>query len=279
MPAVLELLTGFATAPGATFTGLTMASGNTLTVRNARLDSRVWLLDLWAFNNAAGTFRVRSPKLHDNVQGIRVPVTASDATPLLHRGWVQRLVPQDVLTAEITGSAVAGQIETASMLLWYEDVPLQGARFIDKPTLLSNGISEQGVSLAITTGVGGGYTGQRAVNADNDNFKANTDYALVGYQVSAAGASVRWQGIDVGNLGIGGPCIVTSKMVTASWFVRLSEHYAMPLIPVFNSANKGAILVDVATSQAGVAVTVVSFFVELLPGKAPAATGPIPPGR
>jgi hypothetical protein len=267
----LEVITGIATAPSSTFTGLTMASGNSLTVRNARLDSKVWLLDAWAFNNVAGTLRVRSPKLHDNVQGIRLPVTASDATPLLHRGYPQRLIPQDTLIAELTGSAVGGQIETASLLLYYEDLPGQMARFIDIPTLMKAGVNDIGVSLAITTGVGGNYTGQRAVNADFDLFKANTDYALVGYQVSAAGGTVRWQGVDVGNLGIGAPCTVTSKHMTASWFLRLTHHFGIPLIPVFNSANRGGILVDVATSQAGTAVTVVSIFVELAPGMAPQA--------
>lgn len=272
MPAGLEVITGTVTAPGATITALTMAAGNSATVRNARLNSKVWLIDAWAFNNAAGTMRIRSPKLHDAVNGIRLPVTASDASPLLHRYYPQVLIPQDVLTLELSGSAVGGQIETASFLLWYEDLPGQAARFIDVPTLMKAGVNVMGVQLAITTGAGGGYTGQRAINGDFDNFKANTDYALIGYQVSAAGATVRWQGVDVGNLGLAGPCIATSKDLTAEWFIDKSRFYNMPLIPVFNSANRGGILVDVATSQAATAVTVISLFVELQAGVAPQAT-------
>lgn len=273
MPPGLEVITSFATAPGvAAFAATTMASGNSATVRNARLNSKVWLVDTWAFNNAAGTMRIRSPKLHDAVNGIRLPITANDATPLLHRGYPQVLIPQDVMTLEIQGSAVAGQIETMSQLIWYEDLPGQAARFIDVPTLMKAGVNVMGVQLAITPGVAGGYSGQRAINADNDNFKANTDYALIGYQLSAAAATVRWQGVDVGNLGLGGPGVVTSKDLTAEWFIDKARFYSMPLIPVFNSANRGGILVDVATSQAGTAVTVITLFVELQAGVAPQAT-------
>jgi hypothetical protein len=40
----------------------------------------------------------------------------------------------------------------------------------------------------------------------------------------------------------------------------------MPLIPVFNSANKGGILIDAAQDENGTDVTVNSIFAELSPG-------------
>ena len=52
----MELISGKVTAPGSTLTALTMAAGNSLTVRNASLTSDVRLLDMWAMNNAAGIF-------------------------------------------------------------------------------------------------------------------------------------------------------------------------------------------------------------------------------
>ena len=128
MPAGLEVIAGQATAPSATFTALTMNAGNTLTVRNAALATDVRLINMWAKNQVAGVFRVRSPKLHDNVQGIRMRNPSASAIEMLPWNTFQKLVPQDNLVAEITGSAVAGQFEQGAMLLYYADLPGQMAR-------------------------------------------------------------------------------------------------------------------------------------------------------
>src|SRR5688572_9967463 len=69
--ACLELLTGFVTAPDTTQTALTMATGNSLTVRAAGPNSLAKLLTLWVDVQLRGIFRLRSPKLHDNNQGLR----------------------------------------------------------------------------------------------------------------------------------------------------------------------------------------------------------------
>lgn len=124
----MELISGRATAPGATLTALTMAAGNSLTVRFANLNSKIYLINMWAQNNAAGIFRVRSPKLHDNVQGIRYRIDAADPVPLFPLGASQILTPQDTLIAEISGSATGGQIEQGQLLIWYADLPGSNAR-------------------------------------------------------------------------------------------------------------------------------------------------------
>ena len=106
----------------------------------------------------------------------------------------------------------------------------------------------------------------------NDNFKANTDYALLGAMVDTRVGTVRVQGVDTGNLGVGIPGEPTQRHVMSNWFQRLSAAMRRPLIPVFNSANKQAILVD-ATGHTGAVTSVITLYmVELMPGKAPAAT-------
>jgi len=265
MGAALEVITGFATAPGTTFTALTMAAGNSATIRNTPLDKKIALLTLWVDNQAAGTFRVRSPKLHDNVQGIRVDVTASDVVELMPAGVGQRLFPQDLLTLEITGSATAGDVETAALLVWYEDLPGQAARLIGIDELNKRGQYLIGVENTLALGTAGGYSGEEAVNVEFDLFKANTDYALVGYLVDTEAAVIRWRGADTGNLGVGGPGNETLRHVTSEWFARLTRVFNMPLIPVFNSANRAGILLDGAQDENGADPTVTSLFVELSP--------------
>ncbi len=269
----LEVIEGFATAPGATFTALTMSAGNSLQVRNGPLGKKIYLLTMWAANQVTGVFRIRSPRLHDNVQGIRGTVvgvnTTAHAQTLTPDDLMQPLISQDVLIAELTGSAVAGDIESGAALLWYEDLPGINARLITDPQLATRGVNIFTVEVALTPGAGGGFTGARSINATFDLFKANTDYALVGYLVNAEAAAVRFTGIDTGNLGVGGPgstaATVPERRLTEEWFQRISRLTALPTIPVFNSANKFGITVDAATNENATAVTVTAVMVELAP--------------
>ena len=264
MPA-LELIGGQATQPSTTFTALTMNAGNSNTVRNTNSDVNPILLNAWTDCQAGGNLRIRSPRLHDNVQGIRLVSIIGEPWPLLPFGRSQNLISQDTLTLEITGSNTAGDIECAGFLIYYPELPGVNARFIDADELNTRGVNIMGQENTLATGTAGGWSGQEAINAEFDNFKANTDYALVGYLTSAECCSIRWQGADSGNLGVGGPGNIAPQMGTADWFRKLSDFYKLPLIPVFNSANKNAILIDAHQDENGADPTVTSIFVELAP--------------
>ena len=181
MPKGLEVVCGQATAPGATLTALTMNAGNSSTVRMAPLNANVALLSWWGRNNAAGIGRIRSPRLHDNVQGLRFRIPATDPSYIQPMGPWQRLIPQDTLTLEVSGSAVGGQTEQMGMLIYYTDLPGVAARLIGLDELYKRAQNLWTTEIAITPGVSGGYSGQVAINSTFDNFKANTDYALIGY--------------------------------------------------------------------------------------------------
>ena len=272
MPKALEIITGQVTAPGGTITALTMSPGNSSTVRNAALNSYAALLQFWGRNNAAGVLRIRSPKLHDNVQGIRVRIPATDPNPLMTYYHNQRLVPQDTLTLELSGSAVGGQIEQAAFLIYYTDLPGAASHLIGVPELLSRTNNVWTTEIPITPGVAGFYSGQVAINSAFDNFKANTEYALVGYHVDAQCTAVRFTGPDFANLGLGGPGLMNAttagesgRFLTARWFISLTELLGIPLIPVFNAANKFGTLVDIMQNQAGATVNVTAILHEIAP--------------
>ena len=84
---VLELLCGFVTAPSTTQTALTMATGDSLQLRSTPEGKKVRMLSPWTDQQTAGSLRVRSPRLHDNVQGIRLRSVASEVYPLLPLQW------------------------------------------------------------------------------------------------------------------------------------------------------------------------------------------------
>lgn len=266
----LEIIAGFVTAPDTTQTALTMAAGNSLTVRAAAPNAPVRLLTAWVDAQLRGVCRVRSPKLHDNVQGIRFATIASMPQPPIDPMFSQTLYSQDVLTVDLSGSATAGDIETFAALIRYDDLPGQNARLVLPSDVKARMVNLVTVENTLATGTAGGWSGEEAINADFDLWKANTDYALLGYTVSpVAGqtvgecAAVRFRGPDTGNLGVGGPGMEDMRHLTGRWFVWLSERSGLPCIPVFNSANRGGTLVDAATDENGLDVIVTSFWAEL----------------
>jgi hypothetical protein len=262
MPAI-ELLTGFVTAPGATLTALTMASGNSLTIRNTALEANILLLNAWTKNQAAGVLRIRSPRMHDNVQGIRLGARATEPRPLLPFAAPQKLITQDTLVVELSGSATAGDIETACMLVYYPELPGIEAKLITPDELQTRMVDIMATENTILAGTTGGYTGEEALSAEFNQFKANTEYAILGYLCSVLCAAVRYRGSDFGNLGLGGPGHDYSRTFTANWFVDLSYQTGLPCIPVFNSANISNVLIDVAQDENGTDPTIQTICAEL----------------
>jgi len=240
-----------------------MASGNSLTVRNAAPESRIEVLQAWVDSQGSDLLRLRSPQMHDNVQGIRLRHVAGEVDPLLPPGYSQRLTPQDTLIAELAGSATAGDIETACLLVHYEDLPGIDGRFLSPEDVRSGMKNILTVENTLALGTSGGYSGEEAINAEFSLLKANTDYAILGYHVSAECACIRYRGIDFGNLGLGGPGNDSDKQLTGRWFVHLSEMVGAPLIPVFNSANASGVLLDGAQDENGTDVTVSTILAEM----------------
>ena len=271
MGQALELIAGFTTAASTTATALTMCTGNSLTIRSADIRSRVSLLATWANEQADGYYRIRSPRLHDNNQGIRIVTNASTPSPTYpFSKFRQPLIPQDVLVVENTGSGTSGDIEHVCLLVHYEDLPGVSGRFISPDQLNTWGVNMMGQEVSLSLGTSGDYSGEVAINALSgcDQWKANTDYALVGGVVAANFAACRIRGVDTGNIGLGFPANAALPHDTAQWFVDLSNNFGLPLIPVINAANRQAVFVDGAQDENGTDSTVTLFLVELKPATA-----------
>lgn len=265
MPPALDTVTSQGTAIGAALAATTIASGDSFTVKNANLASAAWQLNFWTHNLVAGMVRIRSPKLHDNVDAIRARTLIATLDPLQPLGTKQKLYPQDTLIVELAGSAVGGNIESVVQMIYYEDLPGQATRFITPDTLMSRQKQLHGVRLALTLGTTVGYNGARAINGDVDQLHANTDYAILGITSDINTAAICVRGPDTGNLRVAVPGGILLWQLVDRWFVKLSKEYNMALIPVFNSANKGATLVDAVNNQAGGTANVTIWLAELNP--------------
>jgi hypothetical protein len=262
MPA-LDTVSGFVTAPGAAGVALTMAAGDSLTVRATSVAKNIRLLSFWSQNQVAGFTRVRSPRFSDNVQGIRSQITVNQSSPRMPLGYSESLISMDQMIVEQAGSAVGGQIESTSLLVWYDGDFAPTPNFIDAKGLAARGVKMVTVRTVHAFGAGGGYTGQVAINSSDDNAKNGKNYAVCGYNVSARCCTVALRGVDTGNLRCGGPGEVSLPHLTEEWFLRMSEENNIPCIPVINWANKAGIFADGVQDQTGTAVTVQWYLVEL----------------
>lgn len=263
MPKAVELITGYVTAAGTTLTDLTMAAQNSLTIRNTAIDANIRLLQAWVDSQGSGILRIKSPQFHDNVQGLRLGHLASDVEPLLPGGISQELKTQDTLSVQLSGSATAGDIDTACLLISYDDLPGIAGNFIGAAALRERLVDLVTVENTLALGTSGGYSGEEAIDAEYDLLHANTDYAILGYIVSVECACIRYRGSDFSPLGLGGPGNETAPLMTANWFVTMSETHDEELIPVFNSANKGSVLLDGAQDENGTDVVVQTILGEL----------------
>jgi len=248
----LDTVTATGTAIGAALAALTINAGDSFTIKNASLSSDVWLLNFWVDAQLAGIVRIRSPKFHDNTDAIRSRTRVNCLEPLLPWGFPQRLTPQDTEIVELQGSVTAGDIESVVQVIYYADLPVQAGRFLTYDAARQRMANFFGNRLAITVGSTAAYTGARAINADQDLLKANTDYAVFGLTSDLRVSAICLRGPDTGNLRVsvpGAADVLGAMKYGADWFRWLSIGYNIPLIPIINSANKGATQIDVVGDE------------------------------
>lgn len=249
----LEVITGRVANPAA-FTALTPNTGNTFTVRDFPESSLAYLEGIWTQQATAGQVRLRSPRFHDDVQGIRKIANAASVFNLMGDEEFQRLFPNDPLRFDMTGGGA--ETDAAALLIYYRDLGGINARLemweSIKPRIID--IMGQVVDVAGPTTTGDWSAGT-GITATNDNLKADTDYAVLGYEVNTESLAVAIAGTDTGNLRLGGPGPL-NPLETRDWFISLSKATGMPHIPVINSNNRGNTLVHVARVGAGGTISV-----------------------
>lgn len=244
MGQALQVVTGAVTNPNTTLTALTANSGDSYTVRSTNMSADIELFNAWAFTATAGVLRIRSPRMHDQAQNLRLQIPASQPRPLLNWSFSQLLYSQDPITVEMTGDAAA--VDLASLLLYYNDLPGVNARlhtWAEIDPLVQNLTTVQVAPQS--NGTAGLYGTQVALNSSFDTLVRNVDYAILGYSCATTGGTLGITGVDTGNLRVGGPLYNQSE-VTDEWFAVLSRSTGKPTIPVINSANVAAVLIDVA---------------------------------
>lgn len=261
MPLAWQTVCGFFTA-GAAGTGVaTPMSGDTFTVQNFPDAASAYLQNIWANGASTDFVRVRSPRMHDANQGIRLQVGTVTPVGLLPEELEQPIFSVDTPIVEIDETAAAtGAIALSYM---YTDLPGVNPRLATWEEISGRIVQVSGVQVNLgAIGAIGQYSAGNALNANFDNFEAGADYALLGGEVAASRLTIAIQGQDTGNLKLGFPGSSDPK-VTRDWFIRESRRGNRPYIPIIAANNKGSTNVFQTDNAASAAVSVTLILAEL----------------
>lgn len=260
MPLALEVVSGRAVNPAA-LTALTANTGSSFTVRAAAEGSRILLLEVWTQQATAGEFRVRSARMHDQSDGIRLREVAARVNFDLPDAVTQDMYSQDALTVEIQGGGA--ETDTGFLLIFYQDLPgiaANLAAWSDIAPRIKNliGVRENGTASATA----GDVSQFQALNADQDTFKRNVNYAFLGAQADVNVGLLGLVGADTGNMIIGVPSD-TATMNGPYALVELSQALNLPLLPIINGANIPATNAVACHTTASQAINANFIFAEL----------------
>lgn len=261
MPRAIQLISGFATAAGAGTNVVTASPSDTFTVPSFDTNSPAWLEQVWATATADDFVRIRSARMHDANQGLRLMTTGQSRQPMLPYGMNQLLYPVDTPTVEIDATGAGS--DAISAIYSYSDLPGINPRLAMWADIQSRVIEVSGVDVLVSAAAAiGSYSPGVAINSAFDNFEAGSDYALLGYIVSSPILSLAIIGQDTGNLKVGGPGLQAAPL-TQDWFVTLSERCGRPCIPIIAANNKGSTLVSQVDNTAHAAQHVTLIMAQL----------------
>lgn len=247
MPA-FEVVAGYVTNPSTTISALTTSGGQTFQVRAAPEGANIWLEQAWGSNTTGGVGRIRSPRMHDNVQGIRFRVPPANQRALLPFGMREPLYSQDTLIPETSGGA--SETDALYYLVHYSSLPGSEGNFKTWAEIKPRIKKFMGVEVTIHSGATAGQWGAAvALNSSMDQFQRPESYALLGYLIDTATGAVVFRGTNIGELRFGGPGVVEPEY-TSEYFVRLSEETQDACIPEFQAANASSILVECSQGPA-----------------------------
>ncbi len=254
MGLAVEIITGHITNAAA-FAGVTPNTGDSFNVRDFNEQVGARLEDVWGNQVTSQTIRIRSPRMHDSSNGIRLVTFPAQTRALMPHESEEPMYPSDALTVESSGTAA--EVDIVAYMMYYRDLPGITARLETWDALKSRVQHILALQQTLAApAVAGDYGAGTAIDSVASALKANTDYAILGYILAAECGTVGIKGTDFGNLRVGGPGSGEADD-TREWFVRQSMLHGTPHIPIFNSNNKGNVLVD--QSKVALTTTAASF--------------------
>ena len=262
MGAALQVINTFKQSlTGGAFEALAAGTGDSLTFQTTPSNPAGWLAEIWGANSAhVCEYSFTASRFHDQTYGIRMASLAASSlapsgTPvnLSPLAFSQPIYPADVLSVQVNGTA--SDNVNVSFIVYYQDLPGVNFNGVTSQYVQQNMVNLVGVRVSPTSGAGNWGTSV-VLNSVTNLLHAGRQYAVLGFTAQQAIQVVGLQGIDTGNLRVGGP-VTGDPKTDAYMFSRVADAYNAPLIPVIQANNAGAINIYAANfSSAATAIDV-----------------------
>ena len=252
MPPLLTVVNAFKqNLTGGAFESLSAASGDSLAIVNFNPGASAYCEQIFASNSAHKMeVAVFSPRFGDPVFGLRlqhnfVPTLAAGAksvSQLLPKEFDVPVYATDTLTVQVNGTAADNA--NVGLQLYYNDVPGTQQRLASWEQIIGIGIIRSiAVEVTVTPGTTGNYGTAVAINANDDRFRADTDYVLMGANADQAVMLLTIKGPDTGNFRV--PCPLSyDETLNSGYFIDNDVFRPTPHLPVINSNNKATTFVE-----------------------------------
>lgn len=261
MPRILRSAAGFFTAAGAGTNAVTLVTGGSGTIAvDAFSSGNAYLESIWASGAAIDFLRYRSPRMHDNNQGLRLFVGATLRANLLPWGLDAQLYSSDVPVLELDATGAGTGL--AVVTYGYDDLDSGAAKLANWSDVQSRIIDVMANSFTVTAGAIGAWGAGVALNNATDNMKADYSYAILGYECSAAVGAFALNGADTGNFDIAFPGD-TDPRETRDYFIRLANQSGRASIPIVQANNRAGTIIK-STDVAAATVSTVSLIMARL---------------
>lgn len=256
----VQTIAGFVTGAGAGTTVVTPAPGDSFQVPSFDLSSKAWLEQVTVHGGTVDFVRVRSPRLHDANQGLRLNVGATPPRNLLPWFNSEVLYPSDAPIVEIDQTAAGSN----GIMLHYgfDDLPGVMPRLAHWSDVQPRIVHVMGCEVDVTSGAIGNWGASAALNSSFDNFESGADYALLGYVLAAQCLGIAVSGKDTGNLKVGGPG-TSDAFLTHDYFINWSEKTGRARIPIIAANNRGSTVLQNVDSAAATASKVTLYLAQL----------------
>lgn len=245
MGKALQMISGYVTSPSAALATVTNSPTDTTAVQYFDPGAHGSIIDVWAYIAQQGVIRMKSPNFHDNVNGINLNVAAASPLSVFPADYNQPLVQNDVIDVALADSG-GGSPAGYSSLWYYDNLPGANANLFGWDEIRDRIVNIMACQVSLTlAGTAGTYEGAASLISTANQFKASTNYALLGWETTKNWQSVGITGPDTSNRRLGGPGILTNIVDNRQWFVDLAKRSRLPVIPVLNQQNMAATVVDV----------------------------------
>lgn len=264
MPPVITSIGAFKQSlTGSAFEALAACTADSLSIIQFVDGSRAYVEEVISGNSTSKMeVAVFSPRFGDNQYGLRLQhqfnptLSGADGEPqlIMPRELDIDVYSTDTLNVQVNGTASANA--NVVLQLYYENIDGAGQKLAVWEQIRGNIARVLGIEVTVTPGASGNYGTAVAINANDDRFVADKNYALLGYATDQPVLSIGIKGPDTGFYRIPMPGSWDSRH-SADWFVEQSKRRGTAHIPIIKANNKATTFLD-GLSSANAGATKVS---------------------